>query len=184
MLTRAAKLGLVLCALATVVVLVALAAWWVQPRPRAVASSLTPSPIRAERRAYDGAPPVIPHPPLGGACISCHAAQARELPGVGIAPPNPHLRTPGLSSASRCQQCHVFKNATDVLTASTFEPLTQDLRKGERPYATAPPVIAHGYFMREDCAACHAGATARPETRCTHPERLNCLQCHARSSQP
>jgi nitrate reductase cytochrome c-type subunit len=109
---------------------------------------------------------------------------ALRVPGVGIAPPNPHLRTPGLSSASRCQQCHVFKNANDVLIASTFVPLTQELHKGERLYATAPPVIPHGYFMREDCAACHAGAAARPETLCTHPERLNCLQCHARGSQP
>jgi hypothetical protein len=32
--------------------------------------------------------------------------------------------------------------------------------------------------MREDCAACHESVAGRPEIRCTHPERVNCRQCH------
>jgi cytochrome c-type protein NapB len=144
---------------------------------------LAPSAMRAERRAYDGAPPVIPHKPLGGACTSCHATEAREVPGVGVAVANPHRHTPGLSEASRCQQCHVFKTTDSVFVASTFQGLAQDLRPGERMYAGAPPVIPHAYFMREDCASCHTGASARPEFRCTHPERTNCLQCHARTAR-
>lgn len=142
------------------------------------------SALRAERRAYDGAPPVIPHPPLGGTCTNCHAEEARILPGVGIAPPNPHLHTPGLSVASRCQQCHVFKNADTVLVASTFQPLRQEHRRGDRLYPGAPPTVPHALFMREDCNACHDGPTARPEIRCSHPERLHCLQCHARTALP
>ena len=30
-----------------------------------------------------------------------------------------------------------------------------------------------------DCLARHAGPSARQEIRCTHPDRTNCLQCHA-----
>lgn len=142
------------------------------------------SDLRAERRAFDGAPPVIPHPPLGGTCTQCHAEQARNLPGVGIAPPNPHLQTPGLSVAARCQQCHVFKTTDSVLVASTFQPLKQVHRRGTRLYPGAPPTVPHPLFMREDCNACHDGPTARPEIRCSHPERRHCLQCHARSGSP
>ncbi|MBX7105162.1 MAG: nitrate reductase cytochrome c-type subunit [Gemmataceae bacterium] len=135
--------------------------------------------VRADRRAYDGAPPVIPHKPLGGACVTCHAAIARAVPGVGVAPPNPHLKTPGLSDMSRCQQCHVFQTDTTVFVASKFEPLMQQVVPGERLYPHAPPVIPHHLFMREDCAMCHSSTAGRPEIRCTHPERSNCLQCHA-----
>ena len=28
--------------------------------------------VRADRRLYDGAPPVIPHAVFGAACSSCH----------------------------------------------------------------------------------------------------------------
>jgi cytochrome c-type protein NapB len=144
---------------------------------------LTSSPVRAERRAYDGAPPVIPHRPLGGACTTCHTAEARTTPGVGLAPPNPHTRTPGLSASARCQQCHVFQMTSEVFRESDFHGFVQDLRHGERMYAHAPPVIPHGDFLREDCAAFHTGIAARAEVKCTHPERTDCKQCHARSGQ-
>jgi cytochrome c-type protein NapB len=139
-----------------------------------------PSAVRAERRAFDGAPPVVPHPRLGGACANCHATAAREVPGVGLAPPNPHLHTVGMSTASRCEQCHVFKTTDAAFAASDFRGLAQDLRHGERLSAHAPPVLPHTVLMREDCAACHDGPAARPEVRCSHPERVNCLQCQAR----
>lgn len=145
-------------------------------------TQLTPTSVRAERPAYDGAPPVIPHGALGPSCAVCHAETARDVPGIGLAPPNPHLKTPGMSDAARCQQCHVFQSTKEVLIANNFRPLLRDRRRGERLYANAPPVIPHGLFMREDCAACHAGAASRPEVRCSHPERVHCLQCHARVS--
>lgn len=144
------------------------------------ATLLTPATVRAERRAYDGAPPVIPHAPLGPSCTTCHAATAREVPGIGFAPPNPHLKTPGIGDQARCQQCHVFQATKQQLVTNDFRPWPQQLRKGERLYPHAPPVTPHRHFMREDCTACHAGMAARPEILCTHPERVNCLQCHAR----
>ncbi len=139
--------------------------------------------VRAQRRAYDGAPPVIPHPPLGGACTTCHTSQAREVPGVGVAPPNPHLHTEGLSEASRCRQCHVFAMRKDEFVSNEFAGLAQRPRHGERLFAQAPPIIPHHLFMREDCTSCHAGPTAREEIRCSHAERARCLQCHARRAE-
>jgi cytochrome c-type protein NapB len=150
-----------------------------RPAPEPVAAP-APSQVRARRRAYDGAPPVIPHKRLGGACATCHATAPREVPGVGLAPPNPHLHTPGMSAASRCEQCHVFATPGIPFADNSFRGLAQDLRRGERLYPRAPPVLPHPVFMREDCAACHDGPAARPEVRCTHPDRINCLQCHAR----
>jgi nitrate reductase cytochrome c-type subunit len=73
---------------------------------------------------------------------------------------------------------------TGSLVANDFQPLPQNLRKGDRLYAHAPPVIPHGVFMREACAACHEGVAARSEIRCTHPERVNCLQCHVPKAAP
>lgn len=137
--------------------------------------------VRAERRAYDGAPPVIPHPPLGGACVTCHTKEARPVPGVGIAPANPHLKTPGMSDASRCQQCHVFQTVKTEYVANDFRGLRQGERRGERLYPGAPPTIPHATFMHESCASCHTGPAARWEVRCSHPERTNCVQCHART---
>jgi cytochrome c-type protein NapB len=136
--------------------------------------------VRAGHRAYDGAPPVIPHDAFGVQCIRCHTPTGQPIPGVGVAPANPHLHTQGLSEASRCQQCHVFSTTVKVLVGSDFEGVRQSDRKGERLYPGAPPVIPHPLFMREDCNACHSGPAARPEIRCSHPERTRCLQCHAR----
>ena len=138
----------------------------------------SPPSVRAERRAYDGAPPVIPHNPFGVACTSCHNATGIEVPEVGFAPPSPHELTTGMSAMSRCQQCHVFATTTEVFAKNDFGGLRQDLRRGSRLYPHAPPVIPHAGFMRENCAACHSGLAAREEIRCTHPERVRCQQCH------
>ena len=42
----------------------------------------------------------------------------------------------------------------------------------------SPPVIPHQLQMRENCLACHAGPGAPKEIRVSHPERINCRQCH------
>ena len=42
----------------------------------------------------------------------------------------------------------------------------------------SPPVIPHQLQLRENCLACHAGPSAPKEIRVTHPERVNCRQCH------
>ena len=133
---------------------------------------------RALRRAYDGAPPTIPHEPLGAACIACHNRDGLAVPDLGFAPPSPHEETRGMSAISRCQQCHVFRTTGDVFVANELDGLAQDLRRGRRLYDLAPPVIPHKVFMRENCQACHTGPAAREEIRTTHPERTRCRQCH------
>lgn len=148
------------------------------PVPGRPGARKTAAAARAARRAFDGAPPVIPHDRLG-ACLACHGEERIEVPGLGLAPKNPHGETPGMGDA-RCEQCHVFQRTDEVFVASEFEGRPQDLRAGPRAYEGAPAALPHPVFLREDCLACHAGPAAREELRCTHPERTRCLQCHAR----
>lgn len=139
----------------------------------------TAAPLRSERRAYDGAPPVVPHGPMGAECVTCHNERGMPVEGLGFAPPTPHGMTPGMSTESHCQQCHVYALTSETFVENAFEGRPQDLRSGTRAYPGAPPVMPHPLFMRENCAACHSGPAAREEIRTSHPERPNCLQCHA-----
>jgi cytochrome c-type protein NapB len=134
--------------------------------------------VRAERRAYDGAPPVIPHEDFAIDCAGCHNEEGIEVPDVGYAPPSPHEHTQGMSERSRCRQCHVFSVTTDSFVANGFSALRQDLRAGLRLHGDAPPTIPHKILMRENCVACHTGPAAREEIRTTHPQRIRCRQCH------
>ncbi len=133
---------------------------------------------RAERRAYDGAPPVIPHENFGITCTECHDLQGMEVADVGFAPPSPHEQTIGMSAFSRCRQCHVFSRTGDTFKGNAFAGLRQDLRRGARLNPFAPPTLPHKTFMRENCVACHSGPAAREEIRTDHPERPRCRQCH------
>lgn len=133
---------------------------------------------RAERRLFPGAPPVIPHPPLSGKCVTCHTPTGSSRPPLGLAPANPHTKTPGMSDESRCKQCHVFQTTQDEFVASTFEPLRLESIHRPKAYSLAPLTIPHNRFMREDCSACHAGPASRPEIRCVHADRARCVQCH------
>lgn len=143
-------------------------------KPGAMKTSAT---ARAERRAYDGAPPVIPHQDFGVACLSCHK-NGMAVPDVGYAPPVPHDNVESPGAMSRCRQCHVFAQTTEVFRESEFVGFAQDLRKGSRQHEFAPPVMPHQLLLRENCTACHTGPAAREEIRCTHPDRGRCLQCH------
>lgn len=147
----------------------------VPDRPEATKTAAS---ARSTRRAFDGAPPVIPHSRIGASCTECHSERGMAIDELGFAPPSPHGETHGLSDASRCTQCHVYRTTDTLFVASTFEGLAQDLRRGERQHPEAPPVVPHPVFMRENCTACHAGPAAREEIRTTHPERQNCRQCH------
>jgi hypothetical protein len=133
---------------------------------------------RSGRRAYDGDPPVIPHPRLGASCTECHTATGKSVPERGFAPANPHMLTTGLSQTANCRQCHVFRSGDDLFQPSEFTGLPQSLHPGDRLCEHAPPVMPHSVFMRENCVACHGGPAARPEIRCSHPERARCTQCH------
>ncbi len=134
--------------------------------------------VRAARRLFDGAPPVIAHDDFGAACISCHNPRGMNVPGIGFAPPPPHRHTTPPSAMSRCRQCHVFAETETLFRASSFIGLRQDLRKGKRQNKYAPPVIPHQILLRENCQACHDGPAAREEIRCSHPQRQHCRQCH------
>ncbi len=147
----------------------------VPDRPGAVKSSAV---VRAERRAYDGAPPVVAHEAFDIECVECHDQQGMDVPDVGFAPPSPHEATVGMSAMSRCSQCHVFRLSDDLFAGNSFAGLRQDLRRGARLNAIAPPTLPHKTFMRENCAACHSGPAAREELRTDHPERVRCRQCH------
>ena len=137
---------------------------------------------RAKRRAYDGAPPTIPHQEMGADCTSCHNERGMEVENLGFSPAMPHERTLGLSASSRCRQCHVYVATPELFRESSFVGFAQDLRRGARFYQGAPPVIPHPLQLRENCLACHSGPAAREEIRTSHPERPRCLQCHAQSS--
>jgi cytochrome c-type protein NapB len=128
-------------------------------------------------RAFDGAPPVIPHVAFGAVCQSCHGPSGPEVPGLGYAPRSPHEQTAGMQF-SRCQQCHVFQNTEGVWRSTTFAGLPQPTAPAHRAHPLAPPTIPHPVFMRENCLACHDGPAARDAIRTSHPERARCRQCH------
>lgn len=140
----------------------------------------TSSAVRAERRLYDGAPPVIPHPPLNITCIECHTDTGKPSPPLGFAPANPHAGTKGVGGLSNCQQCHVFirEHSNFQDGGNGFVGLPERFTLADRLYAGAPPVIPHRIFMRENCTSCHGGPAARPEILCEHADRANCRQCH------
>lgn len=134
---------------------------------------------RAERRAFDGAPPVVPHPideQSAHACAACHQDPLR-IEGRRV----PVMSHPFLDN---CTACHV----TAAPRAFGEPPaLDSDFTGrgspglGDRAFAEAPPTIPHGIHMRETCAACH-GLGGPAGLRTTHPERLECRQCHAAST--
>ncbi len=133
---------------------------------------------RASGRAYDGAPPTIPHDAAVGACTTCHDGDGSVIDGVGIAPASPHGDVAASGSMRRCRQCHVPAQGTAPLVASRFVGLPQAGWKGRRATPGAPPTVPHTLQLREQCATCHDGPGARVEIRTTHPERIRCRQCH------
>ncbi len=136
---------------------------------------------RRNRRAFDGAPPLIPHPvdPISPAsCLACHGQATRIKDRVA----------PKMSHAlmQNCTQCHVTAGGLGLslqkinghgLAESEFEGLAS-YGKGARAFAGAPPLVPHPTWMRSDCLSCHGPAGASPLST-SHPERVNCLQCHA-----
>lgn len=149
--------------------------------------------MRAERdlrRAYDGAPPTVPHPVAQrdvGSCLSCHQ-QGLSVGGKTASAMSHDFK-------SQCLQCHAQEGGTgaagDVLLADALAGQGTYGRNvfagyrgpttGERAWNIAPPEIPHRTFMRENCLSCHAEGGSAP-LRTTHPERASCQQCHAPSA--
>ncbi len=136
---------------------------------------------RARNRAFDTAPPTIPHPAgqeSAAACLACHGQGLKV--GGRVATRMSH------APFTSCTQCHVEGGQTglpwkgDDGGGNGFAGLTRS-GPGERAYPGAPPTIPHTTWMREDCLSCH-GPVARPGLRTTHPYLTNCTQCHAPSA--
>jgi len=164
----------------------------VKPGAIAVASTNVTEAQRAEslaqrqdRRAFDGAPPVVPHPipqDSTAACLACHgngmAIKDRVAPKIS------HAHYGG------CTQCHVPAKTgpritTDpVLLAALADNVFAGAlapTKGERAFPGAPPTTPHSTLMRSDCNSCH-GPTGLFGLRTPHPDRQSCTQCHAPSA--
>ena len=133
------------------------------------------------RRAYDGAPPTVPHPVDQldyPSCVACHA-EGLMVEGRGAAV----ISHEGLTS---CLQCHVvmrdpLEGRGDVAPdfESDFRPL-ESAGHGHTAWAGAPPTIPHPTTMRERCDSCHGSLGEGLRTR--HGGRQSCDQCHARTS--
>lgn len=134
---------------------------------------------RRERRAYAGAPPVIPHPIQereAAACLACHEK------GSLVA----GLRAPMMSHKKyvMCVQCHAPERdaANNIVLTNVGEENTfvgvQEAGSGETAWEGAPPTIPHPTFMREQCNSCH-GPFGAQGLKTPHPIRASCTQCHA-----
>ena len=138
---------------------------------------------RAARRAYDGAPPTIPHAVgQGGApeCLACHdeGLRIREA----TAPMMPHREL------SSCTQCHVVEQSPVPGAPTLADPrgVPNSFVGLASPVAgpswsMAPPQIPHPTGMREACLSCH-GPLGASAMRSTHPSRESCTQCHTPSA--
>jgi len=141
---------------------------------------------RARRRAYEGAPPVVPHAVTQRSVESCLACHGEGLVVEG-------RTAPKMSHASflSCTQCHVEQaGGVAYLPAAMMPPPAATLSgfegraragPGRRAGPGAPPEIPHPTLMRGDCMSCH-GLLGAPGLRTTHPERQSCTQCHAPSA--
>ncbi len=130
---------------------------------------------RAARRAYDGAPPRVPHTideRSTSACLACHAEGLVIAERVA-----PRMSHPVYQN---CTQCHVAEETPGLERATSP---SDNTFIGTRPHPGfrflpgSPPVMPHPRWMRETCASCH-GPLGPPGLRTTHPERQSCEQCH------
>jgi cytochrome c-type protein NapB len=152
---------------------------WVPPVADVPEDRLEALSIRAELRAFNGAPPTIPHEieQISSVdCLRCHGEgpQADEKG----APKVPH------GFLANCTQCHVETESEYLFgeepSSNTFEGMAAP-RGGSRAYVGAPPLVPHSTIMRSNCLSCH-GPFGLAAMQTSHPERGNCLQCHGVSA--
>ncbi len=125
---------------------------------------------RAELRYYAYAPPFIPHEVVNNECLDCHA-QGMVVEGfTAKVTPHPEL--------VNCQQCHIrADDKIKTFRRNTFVGLAEP-KALPRPQPAGPPLIPHRLFMRENCLICHHDRSRKEIIQTTHPQRLNCQQCH------
>ena len=134
------------------------------------------------RRAYPGAPPIIPHPvedrqTSARACLACHGGGGWVPRFDAYAPVTPH------PEQTSCRQCHVPEATRGAFQPSGWQAMAPPALRGAAMPGSPPP-IPHGLQMRETCLPCHAGPGAVDELRTSHPERASCRQCHALAAEP
>lgn len=128
------------------------------------------------RRAYAGAPPIIPHAVendgvINDDCLSCHQDGGYVPEYNAYTPITPH------PEMGNCRQCHVPQTVEGLFVATEW--MQPDLpKRGRQSIPGGPLQIPHPLQFRENCLACHAGPQAVVEIRSSHPERENCQQCH------
>lgn len=139
---------------------------------------------RVSRRAFNGAPPTVPHPidqHQSTSCLACHGQPTR----IGM------IDVPQMSHATytHCIQCHApahgpggeFNRTVLSLATPSLDNAFSGLPPsagGTRAYPSAPPTIPHTTAMRGNCVTCH-GPGGSSLVKTTHPQRQNCVQCHA-----
>lgn len=131
-----------------------------------------------ERRAYEGAPPQIPHKLLSkqgignNGCLQCHENGGYVADFDAFTPVTPH---PELKS---CRQCHVPVQTKKLFKKGTNWKRSYPVKLENRALISSPPTIPHALQNRTDCLSCHAGSGGLVDIRATHTERVNCIQCH------
>ena len=127
-------------------------------------------------RAYAGAPPSIPHEvdaEMGRTqdCNICHERGGVVKRFNAYAPVTPH------PTYENCLQCHALPGGAESFVANDWQSVRLPIL-GRPALPGNPPPIPHTLQLRTDCLSCHAGPAAVAEVSTSHPERLNCRQCH------
>lgn len=131
-----------------------------------------------DNRAFHGAPPSIPHEvnserDMGdNSCLKCHENGGYVDKYKAYTPVTPH------PEKINCRQCHVPEKTNSLFKETNFKRGTIPVAGLNNALEGSPPVIPHQLQLRENCLACHAGPSAPKEIRVSHPERVNCRQCH------
>jgi cytochrome c-type protein NapB len=126
-------------------------------------------------RAYAGAPPSVPHE-IDAEVFRTQSCNICHERGGFVAKFNAYTPVTSHPQYANCLQCHARSGEgrfVEIDWKSTTKPVLH------RPALPGnPPPIPHALQLRENCLACHAVPAAVPEVRTSHPERLNCRQCH------
>lgn len=131
-----------------------------------------------KNRAFHGAPPSIPHPVeddrnMGdNSCLKCHENGGYVDKFKAYTPVAPH------PEMINCRQCHVPQQTNSLFKGTNFHKVDAPEEGINNALVGSPPIIPHQIQMHENCLSCHAGPSAPKEIRVTHPERINCRQCH------
>lgn len=148
--------------------------------PDKFASRVKSIELRGTLRAYEGAPPVVPHPTGAMNLQTCRACHA-----TGLRAGDKTARMVAHTYLQNCTQCHVEAPATEPDGSppqNSFVGRRATGYGGTRAWAGAPPVLPHTVFMRNNCVSCH-GEYGYDGWRPDHLSRTNCMQCHAPSAE-